>query len=462
MTKTRKRIVIMGAAGRDFHNFNVVCRDDPTVEVTAFTATQIPGIAGRRYPPVLAGPLYPDGIEIVDQTQLEALCREHNVDEVVFAYSDVPHAEVMHIASRVLAAGADFRLLGPAATMLRAAVPVIAVSAVRTGCGKSQTTRWIARRLRERGVRAAVIRHPMPYGDLATMAVQRFATMADLAAGRCTIEEREEYEPHIATGSVVYAGVDYARIVAQAEREAEVILWDGGNNDFPFLRPDLHLVLVDPLRAGHETTHHPGEAVLRMADVVIVAKTDASSASDIQRVTRAARATNPTARIVWGASPVTLDDPDAVRGRRVLVIEDGPTTTHGGMAHGAGFVAAVRGGAREIIDPHPIAASAIKAVYQQYPHIERVLPAMGYSSLQIDALQETIERSRADVVVSATPIDLARLITVRMPIVRARYEFAEVERPGLGGVIDDFLARLLDLHQEGRGGTRDSGAHVQS
>jgi predicted GTPase len=460
MTKTRKRIVIMGAAGRDFHNFNVVCRDDPAVEVVAFTATQIPGIAGRQYPALLAGPLYPDGIEIVDQAMLDALCRDRHIDEVVFAYSDVPHAEVMHIASRVLAAGADFRLMGPTATMLRSAVPVIAVSAVRTGCGKSQTTRWIARRLRERGLRAAVIRHPMPYGDLAAMAVQRFATMADLAAEHCTIEEREEYEPHIAAGSVVYAGVDYARIVAEAEREADVILWDGGNNDFPFLRPDLHLVLVDPLRAGHETTHHPGEAVLRMADVVIIAKTDASSASDIQRVTRAARATNPAARIVWGASPVKLDDPDAVRGKRVLVIEDGPTTTHGGMAHGAGFVAAVRGGAREIIDPHLIAASAIKAVYQQYPHIERVLPAMGYSAGQIDAMQETIERSHADVVVSATPIDLARLITVKTPIVRARYEFAEVERPGLGGVIDDFLARSLDLHQARSGGTRDSATHV--
>ncbi len=447
MTKTRKRTVIMGAAGRDFHNFNVVCRDDPSVEVVAFTATQIPGIAGRRYPVSLAGPLYPEGIPIVEESKLEELCTGHGVDEVVFAYSDVPHAEVMHIASRVLAIGADFRLMGPHATMLRATVPVIAVSAVRTGCGKSQTTRWIAHRLRERGARAAVIRHPMPYGDLAAMAVQRFATMADLDASGCTIEEREEYEPHIAAGSIVYAGVDYARIVERAQREVDLILWDGGNNDFPFLRPDLHLVLVDPLRAGHETTHHPGEAVLRMADIVIIAKTDASSAADIQRVTRAARATNPRARIVWGASPVRLDDPEAVRGRRVLVIEDGPTTTHGGMAHGAGFVAAVRGGAREIIDPHPIAAAAIKAVYRQYPHIDRVLPAMGYSAAQIDALQETIERSHAEVVVSATPIDLGRLITVKMPIVRARYEFAEVERPGLGGALDEFLARRLDLNQ---------------
>jgi predicted GTPase len=435
------RVVIVGAAGRDFHNFNVVYRDDPRFEVVAFTAAQIPDIAGRRYPPALAGRLYPNGIPIVAEDRLEALCAEHGVGLVVFAYSDVTHAQVMHVASRTLAAGADFALLGPDGTMLDAGVPVIAVSAVRTGCGKSQTARWIARRLREQKRRVAVIRHPMPYGDLERQAVQRFATRADLDACRCTIEEREEYEPHIAAGNVVYAGVDYARIVAAAEREADVIVWDGGNNDFPFVRPGLHIVLVDPLRAGDETLHHPGEAVLRMADLVVVAKTDAAATADIARVTAAAQRVNPRARIIRAASPVQLDAPEAVRGKRVLVVEDGPSTTHGGMPYGAGYVAAIQGGAAAIVPPRDYAVPKIAALYVAYPHLGPVLPAMGYSPVQLDALARSIAATPADVVVSGTPIDLAALLKVDKPVVRARYEFAEAQTPGLGPVIDQFIGR---------------------
>ena len=439
------RIVILGAAGRDFHNFNVVYRDDPASDVVAFTAAQIPGIAGRRYPAALAGSLYPEGIPIVDENGLEALLRDARTEQVVFAYSDVSHAEVMHLASRALASGADFILLGPARTMLRASVPVIAVSAVRTGCGKSQTARWISRRLRERGLRVAVVRHPMPYGDLAAAAVQRFASMADLEAARCTIEEREEFEPHLAAGDLVYAGVDYARVIAQAAAESDLLLWDGGNNDFPFVRPDLHIVLVDALRPGHETAYHPGEAVLRMADVVLVARSDAAPPADVQRVAEAARAANPAARIIRTASPVTLDDPAAPRGCRVLVIEDGPSVTHGGMPHGAGYIAALQHGAREIIDPRPHAAPAIARVYASYPHIGRVLPALGYSSEQIEDLRATIGRCNAEIVISATPFDLGALIGVTVPIVRARYELAEAEDSALGEMLDSFLAARMPL-----------------
>ncbi len=435
-----RRLLILGAAGRDFHNFNLVYRDDPAVEVVAFTAAQIPGIADRRYPPELAGPRYPEGIPIRDEAALEALCREHGIDEVVFAYSDVPHAQVMHLASRALATGADFTLLGPARTQIRAGVPVIAVSAVRTGCGKSQTARYLSGLLKARGRRVAVIRHPMPYGDLARQAVQRFASRADLDDAACTLEEREEYEPHLACGNVVFAGVDYARIVAAAEAEADLILWDGGNNDFPFVRPHLHIVLVDPLRPGHETTHHPGEAVLRMADVVVVAKCNAASAADVRHVTEAARAINPRAAIVRAASPVRLDDEAAVRGRRVLVVEDGPTLTHGGMPWGAGHVAALQAGA-DIVDPRPFAGPALRALYARHPHIGNVLPAAGYSREQLDALRQTINATPADLVVSATPIDLAALIQVHKPVVRARYEFAEVEMPGLAGAVEAFLSK---------------------
>jgi predicted GTPase len=437
----RTRVVIMGAAGRDFHNFNVVYRDDASVEVVAFTATQIPDISDRRYPPALAGALYPQGIPVVDEDGLDDLCRRATVDQTVFAYSDVPHARVMHLASRVLAAGSDFVLLGPERTMLSARVPVIAVSAVRTGCGKSQTARWLSQRLRRQGIRAGVIRHPMPYGDLERQAVQRFATRGDLQEAECTIEEREEYEPHIAAGNVVYAGVDYARVVALAEAESDVILWDGGNNDFPFIRPDLHLVLVDPLRPGDETTHHPGEAVLRMADVIVIAKTDAASDVDVRRVSEAAVTVNPKARLVRGASPVRLDDEGAVRGRRVLVVEDGPTLTHGGMSYGAGYVAAVRAQAAAIVDPRPFATPGIAKIYAQYPHLGPVLPAVGYHAEQVAELRETIERVDADVVVAGTPSDLSALLKPTKPVVRARYEFAEAGgEPGLGALVDAFLA----------------------
>jgi predicted GTPase len=437
-----RRVVIIGAAGRDFHNFNVVCRDDPRVDVVAFTAAQIPDIAGRRYPPSLAGARYPAGIPIVSEDELEGLCRAQRVDTVVFAYSDVSHADVMHLASRVLAAGADFALLGPDRTMLDARVPVIAVSAVRTGCGKSQTARWISRRLRDRGLRAAVIRHPMPYGDLERQAVQRFADRGDLAAADCTVEEREEYEPHLAAGSVVYAGVDYARILAQAEGEADVILWDGGNNDFPFVRPGLHIVLADPLRPGHETSYHPGEAVLRMADVVVLVKCDAAASADVERVAAAVRAANPRASIVRGGSPIRLDDPDAVRGKRVLVVEDGPTMTHGGMPYGAGYRATLDAQAASVVHPQPYAAAGIAELYAEYPHLGPVLPAMGYTPAQLDALARSINATPADVVVCGTPIDLAALAPLDKPVVRARYEFADLDSPGLGAAIDHFLLRV--------------------
>jgi predicted GTPase len=438
----RSRVVIVGAAGRDFHNFNVVYRDDPHVEVVAFTAAQIPDIAGRRYPGALAGAHYASGIPIVQEGELEALCRAERVDTVVFAYSDVSHATVMHLASRVLAAGPDFVLLGPDRTMLDARAPVIAVSAVRTGCGKSQTARWISQRLRGRGLRTAVIRHPMPYGDLERQAVQRFADRGDLVRAGCTIEEREEYEPHLAAGNVVFSGVDYARILAEAEREADVILWDGGNNDFPFVRPGLHIVLVDPLRPGHETTHHPGEAVLRMADIVVLAKSDAAALPDIQRVRAAVHGANPRALVVRGGSPIRLDRPEAVRGKRVLIVEDGPTTTHGGMSYGAGYRAATAASAASIVHPRPFAAAEIAALYDEYPHLGPVLPAMGYSRTQLDALARSINATPADVVVCGTPIDLAALAPLDKPVVRARYEFADLDSPGLGDAIDRFLLRV--------------------
>ena len=433
------RVVIMGAAGRDFHNFNMVYRDDPASEVIAFTATQIPEIAGRCYPASLSGAHYPDGIPIVDEAELEILCRREHVDQVVFAYSDVGHAFVMHKASIALATGADFLLLGPERTMLQAKVPVIAVSAVRTGCGKSQTTRWLSRALKQHGLQVAVIRHPMPYGDLERQAVQRFSTRADLDTAECTIEEREEYEPHLALGNVVYAGIDYAEIIARAEAEADVILWDGGNNDFPFLRPALHIVLVDPLRPGNETTHHPGEAVLRMADIIVVAKVNSASDADIQQVTENARRINVTAPIVRGASPVVLDDPEAVRGKRVLVVEDGPTITHGSMPYGAGYVAATEAEAAEIIDPRSAAVGEIASIYAKYPHIGSVLPAVGYHPSQLLALRETINAAVADVVVAGTTCDLEALIEINKPIIRARYEFAEAGEPGLGSLIETFL-----------------------
>ena len=435
----RTRIIIMGAAGRDFHNFNMVYRDDPSSEVVAFTATQIPEIAGRYYPPALAGKHYPEGIPIVEETKFEELCKDQNIDQVVFAYSDVTHDRVMHNASIALASGADFILLGPERTMLQARVPVIACCAVRTGCGKSQTTRWLSKLLKEHGLTVAVIRHPMPYGELQQQSVQRFSSGNDLDDANCTIEEREEYEPHLALGNIVYAGIDYAEIVARAEIEADIILWDGGNNDFSFVRPDLHIVLVDPLRPHNETTHHPGEAVLRMADIILIAKVNSASDADIQSVTEIAHGINPDAPIVRGASPVQLDDPELVRGKRVLVVEDGPTITHGDMPYGAGFVAATQAQAAEIIDPRSFAVDEIAEVYSKYRHIGTVLPAVGYHRTQLQALSETINAADADVVVSATPCDLAALIEINKPVVRARYEFAEVGTPGLGGLVESFL-----------------------
>jgi predicted GTPase len=435
----RTRVVIMGAAGRDFHNFNLVCRADPAHEVVAFTAAQIPGIGGRIYPAALAGPLYPEGIPIVAEDGLDALVREKGVDLVVLAYSDLPHLEVMHRASRALAAGADFALLGPARTMLQAKVPVIAVSAVRTGAGKSPAARWLAARLRARGLRVAVVRHPMPYGDLGREALQRFATRADLDAAACSVEEREEYEPHLAEGSVVYAGVDYARVIALAQSEADIILWDGGNNDFPFVRPGLHIVLADALRPGDEVAYHPGEACLRMADVIVVSKVDSAPAEALAAVLRSARRANPRAPLLRAALEIRLDDPAAVRGRRALVVEDGPSLTHGGMAHGAGLIAAQRAGAAAIVDPRACAVPQIMQVYAQYPHIGPVLPALGYSAQQLEALRLTLEAADADVIVAATPVDLASLLRLRIPVARVRYEYRDLDAPGLAGHVDRYL-----------------------
>ncbi len=436
-----RRVVILGAAGRDFHDFNMVYRDDPLSEVVAFTATQIPGIAGRRYPPELAGPRYPRGIPIVEESELEGLCRREAVDRVVFAYSDVSHAEVMHAASRALAAGADFVLHGPRRTMLAAACPVVAVCASRTGAGKSQTSRWIADRLAARGLRAAVVRHPMPYGDLLASRVLRFASPADLDAAGVTAEEREEFEPLLDAGHLAFEGVDYEAVLAAAAREADVIVWDGGNNDYPFVKPDLLIVLVDPLRAAHVSGYHPGEAVVRMADVVVVSKVDAASSEQIQAAEDGARALNPAATLVRAASPVRIDDADAVRGRRVIVVEDGPTITHGGMPYGAGFVAATAARAREIVDPRPYAAPAIRAALERWPHVGHVLPALGYDAAQRDALRQTIEASGAEVVVSATPCDLAALLGLSRPVVRVRYDYADAGEPTLDTILEQFLAR---------------------
>lgn len=432
----------MGAGGREFHNFNVLYRNDPAVDVVAFTAAQIPGIAGRRYPSSLAGSGYPNGIPIEDESNLEALCLRKNVDQVVFAYSDVPHTAVMHAASRALARGADFTLMGPKRTMLASNKPVISITAIRTGCGKSQIARWLSSRLRGRAMGVAVLRHPMPYGDLESQRLQRFASYADLDAADCTNEEREEYEPHIAAGGVVFAGVDYEAILARAEQEADVIVWDGGNNDFSFLRPDLNIVVADALRPGQATEYHPGEAVLRMADVIVVNKVDAAPAADVQRVVDEVQGVNREATVVRAASPVRLDDPDAVRGRRVIVVEDGPTITHGGSPYGAGYVAATTNGAAEVVDPRLSAPPAILAVYQRYPHIGPVLPAVGYDDAQLDGLRRTIDGAKADVVVVATPFDLGSRVPIEKPIVRARYDFADAGDPTLGSVIDAFIARI--------------------
>jgi predicted GTPase len=421
-------VLILGAAGRDFHNFNVAYRNDPATEVVAFTAAQIPGIAGRRYPAILAGPRYRGGIPIEPEEHLERLIRDLAVDEVVFAYSDVSHEEVMHLASRALAAGCDFALLGPRRTMLTSSVPVVAVCAVRTGCGKSAVSRHFARILRERQRRVVVVRHPMPYGDLAAARVQRFAALADLDAAGVTIEEREEYEPHLEAGCVVYAGVDYGAILARAEAEADVIVWDGGNNDLPFFRPALHVCLVDPHRAGHESRHHPGEANLRAADVAVIVKEDSAPAGSVEAVRAAIRTLNPRARIVDTRLPVTVDDPERLAGRRVLAVEDGPTLTHGGLAAGAAALAARRYGAT-LVDPRPYARGDLRRALERYPAIGPVLPALGYNRPQLADLEATIAAVPCDLVLLGTPIDLGRVIRVKHPLVRVRYELEEV-RPG--------------------------------
>ena len=440
MAKLRRKIVIVGAAGRDFHNFNMVYRDSDGFEVVAFTATQIPGIEGRTYPAELAGPLYPEGIPIREEDALEELVRELEVDEVVFSYSDVSHEAVMHIGSRALAAGADYRLLGPRSTMLRATVPVVAVCAVRTGSGKSQTTRAVSRILRRARKKIAVVRHPMPYGDLVRQAVQRFETYEDLVRADCTIEEREEYEPHLAQGSIVYAGIDYKRILESAQAEAEIVIWDGGNNDLPFFAPDVHVVVADPLRLGHETTYHPGEANLRMADIVVINKVDSAQPEDVATLRKTVETLNDRASVVEARSPITVEDPEAVRGKRVIVVEDGPTLTHGEMGYGAGVVIARRLGAT-LVDPRPWATGSIREVYERYPHMGPLLPAMGYSDSQRAELAETIDASDADVVLVATPIDLRKVIDIDKPALRVLYELEDASSPTL----EELLTQRLGL-----------------
>jgi len=435
----RQRVVIMGAAGRDFHDFNVAYRTDPTVEVVAFTATQIPGIADRRYPPELAGDLYPAGIPIVPEDDLERLLREQAIDTVVFAYSDVAHETVMHAASRALAGGADFRLLGPRHTMVPSTKPVIAVCAVRTGSGKSQTTRRVAAILDGLALRPVVIRHPMPYGDLVAQRVQRYAEYADLDRHRTTIEEREEYEPHLDAGHVVYAGVDYEAILRQAETEADVILWDGGNNDFSFYTPDLTIVVADPLRAGNELAYHPGETNFRLADVIVINKIDSASPEQLETVRRHAAEVNPHAAVIEARSSLQLVGGE-IAGKRVVVVEDGPTLTHGNMRFGAGIVAARRFGAAEIVDPAPYAVGSIAATLAKFP-VDRLLPAMGYGDRQIDELARTIDAVPADVVLSATPIDLTRVLKVNKPIVRVRYELDEANGPSLADLVGRAVHR---------------------
>jgi predicted GTPase len=436
MTKTR--VLIAGAAGRDFHNFNVVYRGRDDVVVVGFTATQIPNIDGRVYPAELAGPGYPDGIPIVPEAALERVVRDREVDEVVFAYSDVTHEHVMHIGSRALAAGAGYSLLSPIQTMISSTKPVVAVCAVRTGSGKSQTTRYVAGLLRESGKRVAVLRHPMPYGDLTKQAVQRFARYEDLDANDCTIEEREEYEPHLAEGNLVFAGVDYAAILEAAEAEADAILWDGGNNDTPFIRPDLHVVVVDPHRAGHELRYHPGETNLRMAHVCVVNKVDSAPPEGVEAVLESIRVHNPDARVVRAASPFLVEgDADAIRGKRVLAIEDGPTLTHGEMTYGAAVLAAKANGAASLVDPRPFAVGSIARTFEEYPHVGALLPAMGYGRSQMEELRETIARSDAELVLIGTPIDLRRIIELDKPALRVTYRLEEIGEPTLASVLAD-------------------------
>ncbi|MCP4536981.1 MAG: GTPase [Chloroflexi bacterium] len=428
----------MGAAGRDFHNFNVYFRDNPDYKVVAFTATQIPNIDGRVYPAELAGTSYPEGVPIYPESELDTLIQDLKVDQVVFAYSDVSHEYIMHKASQILAAGADFRLMGAGTTMLKSTKPLVAICAARTGCGKSQTTRRVCDLLRDMGKKVVAIRHPMPYGDLVKQACQRFASYEDMDKHDCTIEEREEYEPHIDRGVIVYAGVDYEQILREAEKEADVIVWDGGNNDLSFYKSDLYVVVVDPHRPGHELSYHPGEANLHAADVVVINKVDTADIDGVATVRENIMAVNPDATIIEAASPIFLEDPDAIRGKKVLVVEDGPTLTHGEMAYGAGVVAARRFGAAEIVDPRPYAVGSITATYEKYPTTGKVLPAMGYGKEQMAELEQTINNTPCDLVIVATPIDLRRLVEINRPSQRVRYELQEIGQPDLESTLVKF------------------------
>ena len=429
------RTIIMGAAGRDFHNFNTFYRGNADYEVVAFTATQIPNIEGRKYPPELSGEMYPAGIPIYPESELGTLIKEQQIDQVVFAYSDVPHEYVMHQAALVNAAGADFRLMGTENTQIKSTKPVVAVCAVRTGSGKSQTTRRVSLILRDMGYKVAAIRHPMPYGDLVRQKVQRFADYSDLDKHECTIEEREEYEPHLDNGVIVYAGVDYEAILREAEKEVDIVLWDGGNNDFPFYVSDLLIVVADPHRAGHELRYYPGETNVRLADVFVINKVDTADPDDVIAVRDNLFKLNPAAQVIEGASPLFVDDPETIRGKRVLVVEDGPTLTHGEMAYGAGFVAARRFGAGEIVDPRPYAVDSIQATYEKYPNTGIILPAMGYGEEMMHDLEETINKAEVDLVISGTPIDLTRIITINKPIQRVRYELQEIGEPTLQAIL---------------------------
>ena len=436
----RRRVLIVGAAGRDFHNFNVAYRGDEAFDVVAFTATQIPGIDERTYPAELAGKLYPEGIPIHAEVELERLVGELDVDEVVFSYSDVSHETVMHVGSRALAAGADYTLLGPRSTMLGSSAPVVAVCAVRTGSGKSQTTRAVTKALKGGGQKIAVVRHPMPYGDLIKQRVQRFETYEDMAAADCTIEEREEYEPHIAAGSIVYAGIDYEQILRAAEKEADVVVWDGGNNDLPFYAPDVHITVADPLRAGHETRYHPGEANFRMADVIVINKVDSATPEDLDALRATIATLNGDAETIEATSPITIEGGVELTGARVIVVEDGPTLTHGEMGYGAGVVAARQAGA-ELVDPRPWAVGSIKDVFDRYSHMGPLLPAMGYSDQQREELSQTINAADVDAVLIATPIDLRKVVDIQKPAVRVAYELDDAATAAL----DQTLRKRLDL-----------------
>ena len=433
------KVVIMGAAGRDFHNFLVCFRDDPSVRVAAFTAAQIPGIENRIFPPELSGSLYPQGIPILPEEKLPEIIRDHQVRQVVFAYSDLAHEDVMHKASRVLAQGADFVLLGPERTMMKAAVPVLSVCAVRTGCGKSGVTEYIWEVLKRQGIKAVVIRHPMPYCDLSRMRVERFATMEDLDRYLCTVEEREEYEHFVAKGIVVYAGVDYEAILREAEKEGQVILWDGGNNDFSFIKPDLEIVVLDPHRPGHESRYHPGETNFLRAQILVANKVDSARKEDVEALKKTARARNPRAAFIQTASRIRAEKGDQIRGKKVLVIEDGPTVTHGGMRYGAGFLAAQQYGAAECVDPRPYAAGSLRIIFDHYPHLEKVLPAEGYFPQQLTDLETTIRRVPCDLVIIATPIDLSRLIKIEQPNLRVTYRVEDWDGPKLSDLVKDFL-----------------------